>query len=349
MQVSIVLKMLRISFDRKVSPRWKALSFILIGFILGMRLTGSYVKKDSNKIMKTSKMIPLYRYSRADFELDVAKDRSALDHCKEIDAFGEPHHFVCIYPENQDVWVSGSFWQGESWEMDVTLLILELAGHLKNDIVYLDLGANIGSHSIPVAKRGVEVWAVEPVTPNILRLFHSATLSEIGENLHLLKNILDNERGEMIMNIDSFNKGASNVFIEGSSDGLFHMKEVVNSVLLSDVFDEIMGNRGDAPVSVVLKVDIEHHECRVFLSSAEQFRREDLFVAFIIMEWTFSGTICSEDRVKQLGKMFVVNGYTAYSHHGVLLNVETCDDWDYGTVVWVHNKMAAAWPKKSIL
>ncbi len=43
----------------------------------------------------------------------------------------------------------------------------------------------------------------------------------------------------------------------------------------------------DVKVVAVLKMDIEHYECRAFLGSPDIFRTPRLFIAYISMEWTF--------------------------------------------------------------
>ncbi len=43
----------------------------------------------------------------------------------------------------------------------------------------------------------------------------------------------------------------------------------------------------DSKVVAVLKMDIEHYECRAFLGSSDIFRNPRLFIAYISMEWTF--------------------------------------------------------------
>ena len=40
-------------------------------------------------------------------------------------------------------------------------------------------------------------------------------------------------------------------------------------------------------VVAVLKMDIEHYECRAFLGSPDIFTNPRLFIAYISMEWTF--------------------------------------------------------------
>ena len=93
----------------------------------------------------------------------------------------------------------------------------------------------------------------------------------------------------------------------------------LQTVLLEDVFRAIRSSISPAPSQILLKVDIEQFECRAFLGSPELLiQPQKIPVIAVIMEWTFlkdDGTYseqCSKRKVRELGKLFLNNGYTPF-------------------------------------
>ena len=297
----------------------------------------------SNAVRVELAPFALHRYNKEDF--DLQSDAKSLQFCREVKTFGPPFHWICLYPKTEDVYVSGAFWAGGSWESGTTKFILKLLNSYRRvRPVYVDLGANIGSHAVPVAKRGFRVWAVEPLTPNLIRLYKAANLSGSLDNLHLFQNTLDSERGETIMNIDAGNKGGSQVIFNNSDKAVHRRTEVNRAVTLTDLFNDIKLHEA-APLTVVMKVDIQFHECRVFIPSKELFEeRSELFAAFVLMEWVFMNAVrrnvysesCPRQMVGQLADMFVQTGYKPYTLRGQPLDAARSPNWLYDIVLWVH-------------
>ncbi len=67
---------------------------------------------------------------------------------------------------------AGSYQAGHVWEPGITRLLLNMLDLLRqanSSLLYLDLGANIGSHLLPVAARGFRTWALEPQPRNLAK------------------------------------------------------------------------------------------------------------------------------------------------------------------------------------
>ena len=93
----------------------------------------------------------------------------------------------------------------------------------------------------------------------------------------------------------------------------------LQTILLEDVFRAIRSSISPTPSQILLKVDIEQFECRAFLGSPEVLiQPQEIPVIAVIMEWTFmkdDGTYseqCSKRNVRELGKLFLNNGYTPF-------------------------------------
>ena len=98
--------------------------------------------------------------------------------------FKVPHYMICPFPRNEDIWISGNIHNGIPWEGDVTHLLVKMLSCLHsrtNKVVFLDVGANIGSHTIPIAALGYHVWAVEPMQETFMKVTQKAIICHDGQ------------------------------------------------------------------------------------------------------------------------------------------------------------------------
>ena len=108
----------------------------------------------------------------------------------------------------------------------------------EENAIFLDIGANIGTHSIPVAVHGHQVWAVEPLANNIVKLYQASLLSRCNNNIHLFKNGLDMLRHDIEIVLEAKNMGGSHVNMKNGL-GKNSKSEIIKSILLSDVINDI--------------------------------------------------------------------------------------------------------------
>ena len=125
--------------------------------------------------------------------------------------------------------------------------------------------------------------------------------------------------------------------------------EESQTVLLSDVFEDILAYKDQQGISeklfVTVKVDIQFHECKTFLGSADIFKLEQVFIPYLFIEWVFgtkmpNGDIeyhwaCPLDILKAFTKLLVDNGYQAYDGKRRLDEKES-HKWRFDNVIWKH-------------
>lgn len=216
----------------------------------------------------------------------------------------------------------------------------------KPNSIFLDIGANIGVHTVYMAARGFKVWSAEPITTNILKMWQSAILSECLENIRLFKNTVDMQRGlENKMAVDGENIGASQVIMPNEShNGIF---EVSKSVLLKDLIEDMITyEQPKQVIDVILKIDIEHHECRAFLGSKEIFKDQRFDIPYIVMEWKFAlrqkdktlkyPESCPLNMLRDLTQLLVSSGYAAFDMAGKKLDTSQSYRWGLVNLVWQH-------------
>ena len=237
----------------------------------------------------------------------------------------KPHFTICVHEMKNDIYVSYRILKSGIWEKEISELIKDMLLRFDTrDIVFVDVGANLGFHSLYAAKLGYNVWAVEPQQRNVIKMYRSALKSGITDKLTIVQNAVAEIRRTGVMNIDKRNNGGS--FLELKNNQSIKRDQVrtdttnnVETVLLNDVFEAIKSNVVPKPLTVLMKIDIEHFECRAFLGSPEIFRQnQDVKLLAVIMEWTFEGQNgkyseqCPKEKVISLAKLFLMNGFTPF-------------------------------------
>ena len=216
---------------------------------------------------------------------------------------------ICIYTAVTDKWVSGALVQGGYFEDDVVSPLMRLL-QLDHRLQFVDIGANIGLHSLPAA-RLTQVLAVEPNWRSMARLAKAVVLGAINSNITLVQNAVSKVRTESKMGSDRTNQGHAFLIdgtkcsstIEGSPDCITLSR--TKTVLLNDLLP-LMRSK-----AALLKVDIEGHEINVFTeSSAGQFF-DQIEVPLVCMEWRFFRTY-SPEKVQPLFDFFHRRNYVAF-------------------------------------
>ena len=130
--------------------------------------------------------------------------------------------------------MSGTLKGGKLWEERISTFVkkgLENYDGVRPGAVFLDVGANIGTHTLYALATGHRVYAVEPLTINDVRvninirvlkksvryecflssfqLYHSAELSKVTSNLRLYQHTVDMERGGFEVKSIKGKKGGS--------------------------------------------------------------------------------------------------------------------------------------------
>lgn len=90
----------------------------------------------------------------------------------------EPSPTICLYPDDEDVYISKEIRHGGIWDREI--LTKAFQDILRNDpgLGFIDIGANIGLYSLVSAAMGHNVIAVEPFDANLRRLGKAINLGE---------------------------------------------------------------------------------------------------------------------------------------------------------------------------
>ena len=85
-----------------------------------------------------------------------------------------------FYILDNDRWIGRTIKMGNALDADKIKLLLS---YLDEHSVVLDIGANIGTHSIPYSKKAEKVIAFEPEVNNFRTLMHNIIIKDIRNSL----------------------------------------------------------------------------------------------------------------------------------------------------------------------
>ena len=82
-------------------------------------------------------------------------------------------------------------------EKPILFFMRDVAGRLeRNDVVFMDIGANVGQHSLFMSRLVKEVHAFEPYPPVLAKFKNLVSINKIG-NIHIHPVGLGNENGQL--------------------------------------------------------------------------------------------------------------------------------------------------------
>ena len=243
---------------------------------------------------------------------------------------------ICLYPSNFDVDVSGSIRKSGAWEPRIAMSIRNALKRYPKS-TFLDIGANIGMHTLVMANLGNDVIAVEPKWSTIKRLHKSVNLNHLSNRITLVTNGISDVRNNLTLYCNGHNQGGSTMIKNAAS----HCQETIKTILMDDLLEVL--HRGQ---QLVIKMDIEGSECHALVHSQRFF--SSVKVNVIFMEWMKmktnlkknTDTELTRDMVKKLRDLGfeprAVDSSFTYSHPQAFYSLEDKDmlKWPHD-IVWI--------------
>ena len=182
-----------------------------------------------------------------------------------------PNIKICLYPDNVDVYVSASIRARGCWENSITVAIND-AMNLYRGATFIDIGSNLGIHSLVTARNRHNVIAVEPKWSSVQRFHKSVNMNRLADRILLLQNAVSNRREELVLYSDDTNQGAASLRFP-----LKH-KEIVRSILMDDLLEVLHTN------VAIIKMDIQGSEYRALMNATELFASVKIPAIFMEFE-----------------------------------------------------------------
>ncbi|CAG2203274.1 unnamed protein product [Mytilus edulis] len=245
---------------------------------------------------------------------------------------------IYIHSPLDDKWVSGDLMKSGHWEGELVNLVSRLLQQ-DNDLQFVDLGANIGVFALSIAKLGRSVIAVEPLSINLQRLCKSVEsgVSSDGkpfsDKITIIHNALSDTREKVELGKDFQNVGGTYVLKDSNE------RKVQGSTITGKYKDVVMTAKLDDILQlpnfdfkkVILKIDVEGYETKVFNGGNKFFDTVD--VKAVLMEWRWHE---GAQDLQQLLDFFLKRNYKAYNPKAnplIQLKPENAQRWP-GDVLW---------------
>lgn len=167
---------------------------------------------------------------------------------------GDSYVPIAVYKKN-DI-VSNNILRVNSWEPDISKFLIH-----STRLSFVDVGANIGIHSIVAAYHGKHVFAIEPMINNILLL--NATLCRtpiLAKNITILPYGVGKTDSTCKLYSDPYNVGDNHLVCDRRSENRVIKKKYVyrQSVSVKPINTLVTPDQYDS-----MKIDVEGKECDV--------------------------------------------------------------------------------------
>src|SRR6218665_2666141 len=183
---------------------------------------------------------------------------------------------MCIYDPLSDVFRSQEILAGNYFEGDLIQKMLHFF-HIHPNLSFLDLGANIGTYSLPIAHSGVHVVSVEPNKDTVGRLAKSVHLGRIENNVDIFNYALSNEESTTFLQFNSVNRGDTFLISNATCPGCLSSKVTVLNKLIPFIRNK----------KVFIKIDTQEAEIKIFQRQSAAKFFDEIDVVMIQMEWHF--------------------------------------------------------------
>ena len=184
-------------------------------------------------------------------------------------------HGVFSYYEN-DEYIGKSLSEYGEWSEPEVVLLKQL---LKNNENIIEIGSNIGTHTVPLAKHvlnGGFVYAIEPQSQNYKLLSNNIKDNKI-KNVKVLKLAISSKQGEAYMNI--FNENLTNNYGDSKIfENNFQNSESVIVKTLDQLFYD--DNKEKKPIKLI-KCDAQGQDLNIILGSKKII---DIYKPFLYLE-----------------------------------------------------------------
>lgn len=164
----------------------------------------------------------------------------------------------------------------------------------------------------------------------------------MNDRITFVQNAITNARGKVVMKSPDGLNG--NYMMQKLMPKTIETDTaVVQTALLSDIFDMIVLRSESHPVTVIIKMDIEGSQCKAISGSGHYFQSNDfLFIAVIIMEWRIEDIKkhCAPSEHNHMIDILIGNSYQPWEMSLLRkLNAAKADRWPVMDMVWIHESI----------
>lgn len=195
---------------------------------------------------------------------------------------------IYIYDPRKDIWVSKHIIRYGSWEGKHINLIVSLLQQAP-DLQFVDIGSNVGVFTLAVALLGRRVLAVDALAMNIMRLCSSVIEGNFTDRVQIVYNAFSDVYETVSLGMDENNVGGTFVAKDKNTNKVKGSRVVGNYGTVQTIrLNDVLSLPKFDFRKVILKIDVEGYENRVFKGGETFFDKVD--VQAVLMEWQWLKT-----------------------------------------------------------
>merc|ERR1712029_176202 len=241
-----------------------------------------------------------------------------------------------------DTRVSKAFVDGFDWNVDISIRVQEVMRR-HPDAVFIDIGCNLGSSTLPVASMKRNVVAVDMMEDNLGYIKTSLIKSNLTQYVQLVHNAVSSkyERLQPILkDRHSNNPGA----VEAK-----HMDEIIGprvkkigDPVRSITINDLLSVTSSPSSTFIIRTDVQGFDCQVI--DIERLLKNKIYIPYIFMKLTND----KNNSCQHLEQTMKQRGYVAFAiHQNILYNYDnfgqsTCDKCDIN-ILWLHKLEKNPW------
>uniref|UniRef100_A0A914VMJ1 Methyltransferase FkbM domain-containing protein n=1 Tax=Plectus sambesii TaxID=2011161 RepID=A0A914VMJ1_9BILA len=230
---------------------------------------------------------------------------------KLITTITNPQHKIFVLNKHTEL-LSDIYLRHGSFEGHLQQLMKKALEKSQNrEVTFFDIGANIGIHALYMAALNYNVVAVEADTDTFSMLSQSIAANGFFDRMQAINAAITSSRGNVEMLRNANNIGNTRIVSnEQAGTAPPGLRKTVRGIKLNDLVPFLPHN------DIVLKIDIEGHECHVINAEQAQLLFTSKNITCISMEFTPKDMKADEACVAKMVDFFTQNKYVAYYVNG---------------------------------
>ncbi len=261
---------------------------------------------------------------------DVSEPEPAFlgEHWAVVDFMIVPAFLIDTHdPVSQDVYISGAAHAGiQPWDPFIWDRIVALSREADKNLIFVDVGANLGYFSLMAASLGYTVVSFEPMSRNARKLARSVERNGWNDRVTLYQNAVGDIDGQQVSlrETDALNQGNGQVtgVVVLNRSGVYGV-DYVETVTLSSV---MLFSPTHSTGAHIVKVDVEGLEGSVLKGAREWICARS--VRYILLEFSDATRKSSGWAASEMFAFMQRAGYIVSD-----VNVQSSAPIDYGRLL----------------
>ena len=219
-------------------------------------------------------IISVFNFFPKLINLSLFRALSKILHVRSVAAVGD---YGTFHGSPLDLGVFGLYLMTGTYSSKLINLILECFEERKGG-TFIDIGANIGFMTIPVAGAGIKCISLEPDPDNFCFLKQNVDEAGVMEKVTLHNFAAYDRSTELPFERSDWNHGDHRIRkMDGGSIGLFGEQHRQVISVKAVALDELL-SIDDLPKPIVIKIDTEGAEVNVFRGGQKIISKSDLII-----------------------------------------------------------------------